>query len=156
VTKLWITYTEAARNRLTPFRPNHMVPADHYDLDGARLIFTSESQDGVPRPVLEVRNGDVARIEWIEDWQADQRKNVESEAYRRASPVPHKGMRLGIRCKECHEWAPHEPADSSNTKPARVLLIQQGGVEAFVCDPQALGWTRVRSGWICPACTAKH
>jgi hypothetical protein len=37
--------------------------------------------------VLAVRNQDVARIEWIEDWQAAQRKTVESEAYRRGLGV---------------------------------------------------------------------
>lgn len=82
VPKFWITYTEAARYRHTPFRPDHMVPADRYVLNGDWLIFTVE-YDGAPRSVLEVRNDDVARIERIEDWQADQRKGVESEAYRK-------------------------------------------------------------------------
>lgn len=155
VPKFWITYTEAARNRLTPFRPNHMVPAERYELDGGRLIFTSGSPDGVPRPVLEVRNEDVARIEWIEGWLADQRKSLESEAYRRGSANQSDSRRrkLGTRCVECHEWEPHEPANSSNTEPDRLLLFQQDGVEAFVCDPQAHGWTRHGSGWICPTCT---
>ena len=84
VPKFWITYTIEARERLTPFTPDHMVPADQYTADGDWLTFM-ESHDGEPRPVLKVRNEDVARIEWIEDWQADARKSVESEAYRRAS-----------------------------------------------------------------------
>ena len=82
--KFWLTYTGTARDRLNPFRPDHMVPADKHLLEGDWLTFTSESPDGVPVPVLKVLFEDVARIEWIEDWQADQRKGVESEAYRRA------------------------------------------------------------------------
>ena len=83
VPKFWITYTNAARSRHTPFRPDHSVPANEYELNGDWLTFTSDSPDGVRRQVLGVRNQDVARIEWIEDWQAAQRKVVESEAYRR-------------------------------------------------------------------------
>jgi hypothetical protein len=61
-----------------------MVPAEKYALEGDWLNFTSESPDEVTIPVLKVRYEDVARIEWIEDWHADQRRAVESEAHRRA------------------------------------------------------------------------
>ncbi len=56
-----------------------MVPADHYTLDGDWLTFTAEGQQ-----VLRVRNEDVARIEWIENSIADERKERESAAYRSA------------------------------------------------------------------------
>ena len=85
--KFWITYTNAARSRHTPFKPDHSVPANEYELNGDWLTFTSDSTDGVRQQVLAVRNQDVARIEWIEDWQAAQRKTVESEAYRRGLGV---------------------------------------------------------------------
>jgi len=85
VPRLWITYTATARNGIAPFRPNHAVPADQYVLDGDWLIFTSESPDGAPHRVLQIRNQDVAHIEWIEDSDAEQRSRVESEAYRSAS-----------------------------------------------------------------------
>jgi hypothetical protein len=87
VPKFWITYTNAARSRHTPFKPDHSVPANEYELNGDWLTFTSDSTDGVRQQVLAVRNQDVARIEWIEDWQAAQRKTVESEAYRRGLGV---------------------------------------------------------------------
>jgi hypothetical protein len=61
-----------------------MVPASRYVLDGEWFIFTDDSSDGVPHRVLEVLAGDVARVERIEDWLAEERKRVESEAYRRA------------------------------------------------------------------------
>jgi hypothetical protein len=64
--------------------------------------------------------------------------------------------KLGTRCEDCHEWAPHEAANSSNTRPDRLLLFQQDGVEVFICDPEAIGWTRFGSGWLCPICTANH
>jgi hypothetical protein len=59
-----------------------MVLATEYELNGDWLTFTSESPEGERQQVLKVRDRDVARVEWIEDWQAAQRKAVESEAYR--------------------------------------------------------------------------
>jgi hypothetical protein len=85
MSKFWITYTEAARKRPRPFRPDHMVPADRYLLDGDWLVFTIDSFDESPHQVLSVRKDDVARVELIDDWVADRRTNVESEAYRAAT-----------------------------------------------------------------------
>lgn len=96
VAQFWITYTEAARQRMTPFRPDHMVRADRYVVDDNLLIFTSPSLDGRPRRVLLISNDDVARIELIEDWQAEARKSVEAEAYRRAlAATPRRGFFRG-------------------------------------------------------------
>jgi hypothetical protein len=79
VPKFWITRTEASRDLHTPFQPDHMVPADHYTLDGDWLVFTSKGHQ-----VLTIRKENVARIEWIEDSTAEERKGRESAAYQSA------------------------------------------------------------------------
>jgi hypothetical protein len=76
----WITYTEKARYGHAPFRPNHSVPADRYTVDGDWLEFQS-TYGGMAKAVLRVRKLDVARIERIEEWKAEQRKERESAEY---------------------------------------------------------------------------
>jgi hypothetical protein len=65
-----------------------MVPADHYTLDGDWLTFTSEGHQ-----VLKVRNEDIARIEWIEESTAEERKERESAAYHSALRSPQSNVR---------------------------------------------------------------
>jgi hypothetical protein len=35
----------------------------------------------------------------------------------------------GARCEDCHQGAPVERADSSNTRPERLLLVEEEGVQ---------------------------
>src|ERR1019366_6720772 len=46
----WIMYTEETKQKFTPFRPNHSVPADRYVADGDWLEFR-DTYEGVARPV---------------------------------------------------------------------------------------------------------
>ncbi len=53
VPKLWITHTEAARNRHVKFKPDHLVLADHYTLDGNWLTLTASQERRVVAPLVD-------------------------------------------------------------------------------------------------------